>query len=188
MHAGIDYGLGQTNIDLKTGIRYGVISQGSICQAWADTAEPDYGKATCPKCGNEAQDFGDYEGDVDAFTRSHGCDDYLCEPCQYVFDSSEAFGDEPSGWSVDDGEYKMIDCLDSDVMVLESPYYTFAEYCSPCVPGAGNLNSTGPHGVKTYCLDHDWFDDGKAPYPVYSVETGQEIKPWSHPGIQSEAR
>jgi hypothetical protein len=30
------------------------------------------------------------------------------------------------------------------------------------------------HGVpKAYCLGHDWFDDGRAPYPVYSVETGE---------------
>lgn len=30
MSAGIDYGLGQTNIDLATGIRYGVIHENSL--------------------------------------------------------------------------------------------------------------------------------------------------------------
>ena len=40
---GIDYGLGQTNIDTKTGIRYGVIHQGECLQAWADSSEPYYG-------------------------------------------------------------------------------------------------------------------------------------------------
>ena len=32
-----------------------------------------------------------------------------------------------------------------------------------------------PHDNRAYCLGHDWFDDNKAPYPVYSVETGREI-------------
>jgi hypothetical protein len=36
---GIDYGRGKTNIDLETGIRYGVISQNDVLQAWADCSE-----------------------------------------------------------------------------------------------------------------------------------------------------
>jgi len=27
-----------------------------------------------------------------------------------------------------------------------------------------------------YCFGHDWFEDGKAPYPVYSVETGELVE------------
>jgi hypothetical protein len=42
MAAGIDYGLGTTNVDTATGIRYGVIHQGEILQAWADSSEPYY--------------------------------------------------------------------------------------------------------------------------------------------------
>ena len=53
---GIDYGCGMVNVDHATGIRYGVISQGSVLQAWADSAEPDYGEASCPKCGNAVKD------------------------------------------------------------------------------------------------------------------------------------
>lgn len=30
MNAGIDYGMGKTNIDQETGIRYGVINQGEV--------------------------------------------------------------------------------------------------------------------------------------------------------------
>jgi hypothetical protein len=33
MSAGIDYGMGQTNVNHETGIRYGVISQNSVMQA-----------------------------------------------------------------------------------------------------------------------------------------------------------
>ena len=41
-YQGIDYGRGQTNIDHKTGIRYGVISIHEVTQAWCDSSEPFY--------------------------------------------------------------------------------------------------------------------------------------------------
>jgi hypothetical protein len=36
---GIDYGNGMTNKDRDTGIRYGVISQNDVLQAWADSSD-----------------------------------------------------------------------------------------------------------------------------------------------------
>jgi len=66
-----------------------------------------------------------------------------------------------------------VNCLDSDILVTKSPFYTYAPFCSPCVPGAGNLDSTVPigieapydrdeqirtmstMGVKTYCFAHE---------------------------------
>jgi len=30
-------------------------------------------------------------------------------------------------------------------------------------------------GVKTYCLGADWFENERAPYPVYSVATGELV-------------
>ena len=84
---------------------------------------------------------------------------------------------ESIGLEYDEEGYKIIDCLDSDLMILESPFYTFAQYCSPCVPGAGNLESPVENGVKTYCLGCDWFDEYyPCPYTrIWSVETGNEI-------------
>ena len=38
MSAGIDYGMGQSNVDHATGIRYGVIAQNNVGQAWYDAA------------------------------------------------------------------------------------------------------------------------------------------------------
>lgn len=84
---------------------------------------------------------------------------------------------EAIGWEFSGEGYELTDCLDSDIFVLKSPYYTFAQFCSPCVPGAGNLDHPMPEGVKTYCLGHDWFDDGKAPYPVYDVVTNRLVEP-----------
>jgi hypothetical protein len=171
MYTGIDYGLGRSNIDSENGIRYGVISQNSVLQAWADSAEPDYGEPTCGQCGNPAIEACDAPEE-----EWNEGQDYACLTCKRVFWSDEAFGDEPLGYSYEADGYKLTDCLDNDIFVLKSPYFTYAQFCSPCVPGAGNLDTTGPEGIKTYCLGHDWFDDSKAPYPVYSVETGEEVK------------
>lgn len=164
----IDYGNGRTNIDLKTGIRFGVISQHSILQAWADSSEGYYGDPQDPDCdGVEALSYS-FKGDG----------------------------------------YSMVNCLDSDVMVLKSPFFTYAPFCSPCVPGAGNLDSAADNarvtsleyeadlhriaqdigtqcGVKTYAVGHDWFEDGVAPYPLYGVVSGRPCFPdsWYGNGI-----
>lgn len=175
-NAGIDYGMGRTNIDVKTGIRYGVISKHSVLQAWADSAEPDYGEATCPKCGNVAVD---YDDEKHSGFRSGHCAEYACESCELAFPSEQAWGDEPLGWSYSGDGYDLVDCLDSDIMVLASSFYTFGNYCSPCVPGAVSLESDNPDGAKAYCLGHDWFEEGRAPYPVYSIETGAIVEPES---------
>jgi hypothetical protein len=171
MSAGIDYGLGRTNVDRATGIRYGVISMHDIFQAWSEESEADYGEPTCPKCGGDVVESHMINNDGERWPRlySHSVEDYACENCEHYLDSSDVFGEEPYGWYVDDGEYHAINCLDSDVMLLKSPFYTFTQFCSPCVPGAGNLNSSDPDGVKTYCFGPDWFEDEKAPYTIYRV-------------------
>lgn len=188
---GIDYGRGHTNIDHDTGIRYGVISQHSVSQAWSESSEPVYGAPICPECGSEvvaydpsvhvkpAENPDEDAAEYEQYNR-YGCADYACEHCEHTLDSSDGYGGEPNGWAVDDGEYSASDCLDSDIIVTHSLYYTFAPFCSPCVPGAGNLDSAGPEsdgGVKTYCFNHDWFEDGRAPYPVYRVSDDSEVQP-----------
>jgi rubredoxin len=173
-YVGIDYGHGQTNVDPKNGIRFGVIGQNAVLQAWADSSEPVYDPATCPKCGNNAEDF-DSDQCQDGWEYSQGCTDYMCKSCMYVFDSSEAFGDEPNGYVYSGEGYEMCNCLDSDIMITKSPFYTHAQFCSPCVPGAGNLDNPIEDGVKTYCVGHDWFEDNKAPYPVYKVESDELV-------------
>lgn len=52
----------------------------------------------------------------------------------------------------------------SFVWVFSSPYVTETKFCSPCVPGAGDLDNPINGGVLTYCLPDDWFESGKAPY------------------------
>jgi hypothetical protein len=181
MGRGIDYGMGTTNIDKDKGIRYGVIPQNEVLQAWADSSEADYGSPTCGKCGNEAvdidaegvPDIGSYQGDDwDLDGRDHAC-----LHCKRTFDSDDAYGDEPECWYVDDGEYQATCGNDGDIFITKSPYYTRAAFCSPCAPGACYLLNPREDGEKAYCFSHDWFEDGKAPYPVYRVSDDTLVEP-----------
>lgn len=189
LYPGIDYSgsNGTCNRDPETGIRYGIIPISHLNEFALESFEPDYGTPHCPKCGDDAVTipshceqhkngvsvirdipavYEDYE------EAKHEEPDYACEACQYRFGSESAFSDESIGNTLDDGEYQ--GNLDdyNDVWIFKSPYYTHAQFCSPCAPGAGYLANPCEDGPKTYCLGHDWFEDGKAPYPVHRVDTG----------------
>ncbi len=183
-YAGIDYGLGQSNIDLETGIRYGVISANEVGSAWFEESTANYGEPSCPKCGNDAVIIPShseqhangvtvYQDIPEAYEEYEidGCGDYACESCEYLFDGDNAFGDEPQSFSFD-GEGILAEQSgdDHDIFILKSPYYTHAQFCSPCAPGAGYLLNPCADGPKTYCLPHSWFESGVAPYPVFSVD------------------
>ena len=68
---------------------------------------------------------------------------------------------------------------------MRSPYVAFGPFCSPCVPGAVTLHGDvetacqydDETGIRAYAFGHDWFEDGVAPYRVYSVATGFEVLP-----------
>lgn len=149
-NVGIDYGFGSTNIDHETGIRYGVIHSNMVLQAWADDSEPDY---PCGEC--------------DAWDSDNNtcCND---------------FGDcEPSSWNYKaDGYIATQSGSDCDIFVIKSPFYTYAQFCSPCAPGACYLaNPVEPtKGNKCYCFGEDWFDsDEPCPYPIWEVATGKLV-------------
>lgn len=142
-NAGIDYGRGLTNIDTETGIRYGVISQNEVLQAWADSSEPDYG---CDECE-------EWEKDEDC--------NLECSPLSFDYVAD--------GYIATCGD-------DGDIFVIKSPYFTLCRFCSPCAPGAGYLMNPDDNGIKSYCFGHDWFDNEQAPYRVFDVKTGMEVK------------
>jgi hypothetical protein len=179
---GIDYSLGLSNRDKSTGIHYGCISQNSILEYWAEESEGQYGDATCGYCGNTMLPC-DNEAIPDLDDSPEGWEDngrdYACLTCKKSFDSDESFPDEPIGYTLNDGTYTAEDCLDSDVILTKSPYYTLAPYCSPCVPGAGDLNNAEDctEGIKAYCFGHECFDEGRAPYPVYRVADNSSVEP-----------
>ena len=154
-YEGIDYSMGLPmkngkipNINRETGIRYGVIHQNEVLQAWADSSEPEY---PCDECEFEM-------GDDD------------CSSCEC----------EAIAWNVDDGEYLASSGSDGDIMILKSPFFTYAQFCSPCAPGACYLMNPLDHESKNnraYCFGHDWFEDGHAPYDVFDVATGKRVNP-----------
>jgi hypothetical protein len=176
-YAGIDYGMGQSNVDRATGIRYGVISAHELHGWFWEDVETVY-DPHCPMCGNDETalvsmdelDEDDYDGDE----FKHDCHEFGCPDCKVLFGES-AYGDEPDYQYVDKDGYKAEVHSDGDVFLVKSPYYTRAQFCSPCAPGAGHLGNPCADGPKTYCFGHDWFDGEKAPYPVYRVEDDVEV-------------
>lgn len=80
-------GIYLTNIDEKTGIRYGVISMHYVSQAWAEESEPD--------CDDSGTDFSQFFFDKDGYEATQSADDSdifitkspyytftgLCSPC-----------------------------------------------------------------------------------------------------------
>lgn len=177
--AGIDYGMGKTNIDSETGIRYGCISQHSVMPEVLDEMEFYYGEPDtqpeCPYCGTEwSEPEDEVSGEVHDMPITWG-DELTCPKCGEDFEVELPYFAEPISMYYDEPDIQVCSCLDSDLMITKSPYFTYADYCSPCVPGAGNLDAPCDDGVKCYCLGHDWFDD-EAPYPVYRVDTGELVK------------
>jgi hypothetical protein len=173
MGRGIDYGRGLANVDRDTGIRFGVIPANTLGQSWYDASESDYGEPTCPTCGKEDLIDSDADGAPEAAEK-----DWFCLQCDESLWSDETGPELPIAHVLDDGEYQATQGgEDCDVFVLKSPYFTRAEYCSPCAPGACYLTSPCEDGDRAYCFGHDWFEDGIAPYPVYFVETGERVEP-----------
>ena len=160
-NAGIDYGMGLSNIDNDTGIRYGVISMHEVSDAWCEESEEGMVYA-CPYCGEEIEDI---DTDLDEQTCSH------CGKS----DSTENWYADSGSFTFEDGNYIAKQFADdTDIFITKSPYYTLCNFCSPCAPGAGYIMEQNKNGVKAYCFGHDWFDDGKAPYKVFDVKTDKE--------------
>ena len=174
-YRGIDYGLGKTNIDFDTGIRYGVIPVRELDSWIYEELEPQYGDPCCPKCGAEGiAPVTELSDDIEFETEK----DYACQECEECFWSDECFPESPFSHTLDDGKYQAEmgeECV--DLFIFKSPYFTRAQFCSPCAPGACYLTSPTPEGDMAYCFGHEWFEGGKAPYPVYSIETGELVEP-----------
>lgn len=157
-YPGIDYSLGQSNRDTETGIHYGLLSVHSATAFdWECDTEIIY-LPYCPHC-YEALDE-DFESPSP------------CPYCEQDIDEGEEYSDyaEPDCIKLTAEGYEGFVSEQNEIWVLKSPYYTHAQYCSPCAPGAGNLNSPCDDGPKTYCLGPEFFADNKAPYPVFKVE------------------
>lgn len=135
-YAGIDYShFKTTNRNPKTGIRYGVISLSSVSGWIWDEMTPVY-HFTCENCDTDLGEPGEH-------SNCPGCDMPL----------------EPEGWEhVSEGLKFHMTQGSNEIWVTESPVVTRAQYCSPCAPGAGNLNAPCFDGAWTYALPEEFFD------------------------------
>jgi len=120
MYIGIDYGHGKANIDVETGIRYGVISLNSCDPDWLQNFDAEY-----PEGLSDDDDFAEPLG------FSYNKNGLICH---YATDSYFLF-------------------------VFKSPHIINCAFCSPCMPGAGDLDNVHVDGVKTYGLSADYLAD-----------------------------
>jgi len=163
---GIDYGRGLTNVSNKLvpgvdeRIRFGVVPQNEVLQAWCDEAEAWYGIPSCPECG-VGLDFDFCDGDT--------CD------CGYEVGhvGDECFGDDPLSHYIDNGEYVAESDSYGDIMIVDSPYYTRSGFCSPCAPGAGYVNGSGDD-CYAFCFSPDWYDE-EPDFPIFRVSDGSRV-------------
>lgn len=181
-YAGIDYSPpGSTvNRDAETGIRYGMISQHSVMPEALDdvyTHGDDLGYLESREKMKAAIVAAIESAIADYAEIDH---DEACRMAGEIADSDLVIMhdcDESGPFAYSEGELNIQTTSACDLWVFKSPYFTHAQFCSPCVPGAGNLDTYCASGPKTYCLGHDWFEGGIAPYPVYDVATGEQVLP-----------
>jgi hypothetical protein len=174
-YPGIDWGRGQTNINRDTGIRYGVIPHHRVGTAWYEDSEPSYVDA-CPYCGTELPDnFEEFLAQI-----------YPC--CGQDVEDGDRDTVEPVSFYIQDETYTAEQQADdSDIFIIKSLYFTYAQFCSPCGPGACYLLNPLEEPVennRAYCFGHEMFERGVAPYPVYDVETGTLISPEKDPSSE----
>lgn len=183
-YKGIDYGMGLANVDTSNGIRTGVIPVGSLADWALDEFQPVYPDPTCPHCGNAVTDvdiddetqFGP-AGRFEHYGKECTFPEYACEHCEKLLAQDDCIADEPSGHEHDsDGTRAILDSY-NDVFITLSPYFTRAQFCSPCAPGACHLSHPMDNGERAYCFGHEWYESKKAPYPVYAVATGEPVPP-----------
>jgi len=178
MARGIDYsGPGATcNRDPDTGIRYAIIPIHNLGEGAHDEFEAVY-VARCPHCAHELPD--DTHFTTRSVKRPGGSIGNVqatdCPACGKLIREDDQYGDEADAQVCDDGMYKAHLDSSQDVWFTKSPYFTRAAFCSPCAPGACYLNSPCDDGERCFCPGPEWFDDEKAPFPIYSVATGERV-------------
>ncbi len=138
-----------TNINPKTGIRYGVALLNSLAEWVFD--EFFYGGTdlTYQAAKQDAEQSGEYldtQGDFDEDAFNDG---YQAEESEYELET--------------DGMKLGLSYLGgaANVWVFESPHLVDCATCSPCCPNAGDLGTNRVEGSTTYSLPSDWFDSAE---------------------------
>lgn len=170
-YTGIDYAAGQlVNRNTETGVRYGVISSHSVNP---DALEDIYQNGT-------DEDFENWKQAIHDGIRS-ALRDYLSERAidRIIEHGLDDIGEDYEGtgdctrYSYEADGYKLLIDSSGDLWVFESPYFTYAQFCSPCAPGACYLSNPLSEPVEAnrcYCLGLEWFDDeNPMPYTAHKL-------------------
>ena len=170
------------NYDEKTGISYGVISPHAIDQ---DVLNDLYNDGTDPHYENAKEALMD---DIRSLCDNHGLDFEQIDTDTFIDEMNkhyESCGDGQCDYS--DKDYTLHISGDNfGIFVIKSPYYTYCRKCSPCAPGAGDLNN--PLDIeeievldnydRAYCLGPEYFGESeydKLPYRVFRVDSDEEV-------------
>ena len=129
---GIDYGNGKANIDVETGIRYGVISYNKIDQEALNDIYQNGENLDYNNYVKELLDEGKTEEEIEELT-------------EFYEEDNDTYEYKANGYE--------ILTTDLGLYIIKSPYTTTCRFCSPCCPGAGDLDNYLEDGVETYCLE-----------------------------------
>lgn len=175
-----------SNYDEQTGIHYGVISPNSIS---SETLSELCDQSTDTIYEDSKKEFTDLIDQLKEYISESVFEEIKDSALN---DWNEHYENDYHGYEYEDEEYTLKICDDNfGIFVIKSPYYTYTKQCSPCAPGAGDLNASiskaeyekGDHNafmygtVKAYCLDRDFFDPeyAKIPYRYYRVSDDSEV-------------
>jgi hypothetical protein len=121
-YGGINYGFSGSNKDGETGIAYGLISPHGL-DSWIYELMESHYSMYCPETGND-------------LPQDYCTDSEECPHCGEKHYSEDVYGDEADGYSYEGKGYVLESRDFTEIWVLKSPYFTWAQYCSPCMPGA----------------------------------------------------
>lgn len=166
-YPGIDYSInrrsncGVVQINGKPEkVSYGLISANNVASWIYDEFELNY-QAYCPHCASELSE---------SFLEENDLNDCLCPHCdEQIDDNDQCYGDSPDSQTYDQDGIKAELMETGEIWVFASPYVTNTQFCSPCMPGAGNLDMPCPNGPLTFALPNEWFEENKAPYEYVKI-------------------
>lgn len=173
IYSGIDYSAGLANRDIKTGMRYGVIHSSSLPAWFWETVQSEGSDLDYEDAMEVLRD--EIKGALKSALSDYSVTADYESLTQDVLDSIEVEYESTGDCTRYRYESENKDLIfettsDGSIFVLKSPFYALCAYCSPCAPGAGDLESEG--SVKAYCLPTDWFNDGDgntAPYTAHNL-------------------
>lgn len=176
----IDYGHGRTNINPDTGIRYGVISMNSLDPDMLG----DFDALPNPLIAAAHADYAREQLQALAAKNEITADDLdLDDPTMALSEAIAALEDQAAIDALEAVDLRAYEHfffgVDSDLdgcegeidgvhvrvfelggalhlFVFSSPHTDHFAFCSPCIPGAGNLDSPDPSGPLTYDVPPDW--------------------------------